>query len=189
MKPLLSRIGRRLIRAAGLERVNKFVFNPWRRRRGRQPRLIRWALLPLTRLGLLCGFQNLDYAYVHGPLRRLHIGDRCSTMNTTFNVISGDVYVGDDTVFSHGCYVLTGVHQFYNGRRASLQSDCPIAETPLEGHDINIGRGCFLGAGAIIIGGVTIGDNVIVGAGAVVTSDVPSGSFVAGVPASVVKAS
>jgi acetyltransferase-like isoleucine patch superfamily enzyme len=143
----------------------------------------------VTRLGLLCGFQHVDYAYVHGPLRRLHIGERCSTTNTTFNVVSGDIYVGDDTIFSHGCYVLTGVHRFYNGRRAALQPDSPIAETPTEGHDISIGKGCWLGAGAVVVGGVTIGDNVIVGAGAVVTSDVPSGVFVAGVPASVVKPS
>jgi acetyltransferase-like isoleucine patch superfamily enzyme len=168
---------------------NTFVYNKWRRRYPRHPLILRLILLPITRLGLLCGFPNIDYAYVHGRVRRLHIGQRCSTMNTTFNVVSGDVYIGDDTLFSHNCYVLTGIHRFYNGKRAGLQADSPITEVPLEGRDIRIGKGCFIGAGATIIGGVTIGDNVIIGAGAVVTSDVPTGSFAAGVPARVMKSS
>lgn len=166
-------------------RANTFVYNDWRHNHRRHPKVLRLLLLPITRLGLLCGFPNVDYAYVHGRTSRLHVGQRCSIMNTTFNVISGDVYVGDDTLFSHDCYVLTGIHRFYNGKRAGIQPDSPIDEVPTEGRDIHIGRGCFIGAGASIIGGITIGDNVIVGAGAVVTSDVPEGSFVAGVPARV----
>ena len=43
----------------------------------------------------------------------------------------------------------------------------------------------FVGAGAIIMYGVTIGENCIVAAGAVVAKDVPSGSVLAGVPAKV----
>ena len=168
-------------------RANTFVYNDWRREHRRHPRALRLLLLPITRLGLLCGFPNVDYSYVHGSIRRLHVGQRCSILNTTFNVISGEVYIGDDTLFSHGCYVLTGIHRFHNGARASMQPDSPVDEVPTEGRDIRIGKGCFLGAGASIIGGVTIGDNVIVGAGAVVTSDVPSGSFVAGVPARLIR--
>jgi acetyltransferase-like isoleucine patch superfamily enzyme len=168
-------------------RSNTFVYNPWRRKYPRQPELLRLALLPITKVGLICGFQNVDYAYVHGRLDRLHIGERCSTMNTTFNVVSGDVYIGDDTLFSHNCCVLTGIHRFHEGVRASLRQDSPTAEVPTSGRDIRIGKGCFIGAGAIVLGGVSLGDNVIVGAGAVVTSDAPDGSFLAGVPARVVR--
>jgi len=46
-----------------------------------------------------------------------------------------------------------------------------------------IGRGCFIGARAIILKGVTIGDCAVVGAGAVVTRDVPAGHLAAGNPA------
>jgi maltose O-acetyltransferase len=49
-----------------------------------------------------------------------------------------------------------------------------------------IGRECFIGAGAIILPGVTIGDGAIVGAGSVVTKDVPAGMLVVGNPARVV---
>ena len=181
---MLRRTVRQLVTAT---RSNTFVYNEWRRKYPRQPELLRLALLPVTRLGLLCGFPNVDYAYVHGRTERLHIGERCSIMNTTFNVVSGDVYIGDDTLFSHGCYVLTGIHRFHDGVRASLRHDSPGEEVPTTGRDIRIGTGCFIGAGAIVLGGVSLGDNVVVGAGAVVTSDMPDGSFVAGVPAKIVR--
>jgi acetyltransferase-like isoleucine patch superfamily enzyme len=144
-------------------------------------------MTPLIRVGLMCGFQNLDYAPVFGPRHRLQIGTGCSTMNTVFNTVSGTISIGDDTIFSLGCYVLTGTHQFWQGRRAGLCADAPIPETPSAGREITIGSGCFFGAGAVVIGPVVIGDNVIVGAGAVVTKDVPGGSFVAGVPAKVIR--
>ena len=49
-------------------------------------------------------------------------------------------------------------------------------------------RGCYLGAGCLILPGVTVGEAAVVGAGAVVTRDVPPRTLVAGVPARVVKA-
>lgn len=51
---------------------------------------------------------------------------------------------------------------------------------------LNIGRGCWVGNGARIVGALTIGDHVIVGAGSVVLRDVPDFSIVAGVPARVI---
>ncbi len=50
-----------------------------------------------------------------------------------------------------------------------------------------IGRGAYIGVGAIILPGVTIGEGAVVGAGAVVTHDVPPYTMVAGNPAGVVK--
>ena len=49
-------------------------------------------------------------------------------------------------------------------------------------------RGCYLGAGCIVLPGVTVGEAAVVAAGAVVTRDVPAGTVVAGTPARVVKA-
>jgi len=48
---------------------------------------------------------------------------------------------------------------------------------------VRIGRGCFIGARAIVLKGVSIGDGAVVGAGAVVTSDVPAGHVATGNPA------
>lgn len=137
---------------------------------------------PFIRFGLWLGFPHVDYSYVHGDQRRIVLGRGVSTMNTVFNVISGTVRVGDDTLFAHGCMVLTGTHQFVDGKRAALHSP-PKEEVPTEGRDVVIGAGCFIGSGAIIVGPATIGNNVIIGAGAVVISDLPSGCFAVGVPA------
>ena len=49
-----------------------------------------------------------------------------------------------------------------------------------------IGNNVFVGAGSIILPGVTIGDNCVIGAGSVVTKDCPENSVVAGNPAKVV---
>ena len=122
--------------------------------------------------------------YCHGKLKRLHLGKNISTMNTIFNVSSGEIYIGDDTIFGHNCMVLTGRHDFIKGKRKKIVTGG--RETPAEGYNIHIGRGCWIASGVIIIGGVTIGDNVIIGAGAVITHDIPSGVFAAGVPAKVI---
>lgn len=55
------------------------------------------------------------------------------------------------------------------------------------GKPIKIGHNCWLGAGAIVVPGVTIGNNVVVGAGSVVTKDVPDDVVVVGNPARVVR--
>lgn len=48
-------------------------------------------------------------------------------------------------------------------------------------------RGCYLGAGALVLPGVEVGERAVVAAGAVVTRNVPAGKVVAGVPARVIK--
>ncbi len=53
--------------------------------------------------------------------------------------------------------------------------------------NIKIGDNVFVGAGAIILPGVTVGDNVIIGAGSIVTKDIPNDSIALGNPAHVVK--
>ena len=49
-----------------------------------------------------------------------------------------------------------------------------------------LGKNVMIGAGAVIIGGVTLGDNVKVGANAVVTTDIPEGKTAVGIPARVI---
>jgi acetyltransferase-like isoleucine patch superfamily enzyme len=48
---------------------------------------------------------------------------------------------------------------------------------------VAIGKGCFIGARAIILKGVTIGDGAVVAAGALVTRDVPAEHLAIGNPA------
>jgi galactoside O-acetyltransferase len=62
-------------------------------------------------------------------------------------------------------------------RREGLQYNKPV----------HIGKNCWIGAGAIILPGITIGDNSIIGAGSVVTHDVPSDVVAVGNPCRVIK--
>lgn len=140
---------------------------------------------PFVKFLIWLGFQHIDYSYIHGNREKLMIGENVSTMNTFFNLISGYIKIGDNTLLGHNCMILTGTHKFQNGRLCSLNIP-PVDEVPNFGRDIIIGCGCFIGSGAIILGNVVIGDNVIIGAGSVVTSDLPSNCFAAGIPAKVI---
>lgn len=188
MKQFLRKINHKIRRTllGPAKPRNTFFLNPHRIEGLKNKKGIKNRLQQkIVKVGVWAGFQNIEYTYVHGSIERVRLGKNCSTMNAIFNVISGNITVGDNTLFGHNCMVLTGLHKFFNGKRGSLHQP-PMDETPSTGRDIKIGSGCFIGSGAIILGGTTIGDNVIIGAGAVVSKDIPSSCFAAGAPAKVV---
>ncbi|MFT5926901.1 MAG: acetyltransferase-like isoleucine patch superfamily enzyme [Candidatus Azotimanducaceae bacterium] len=129
--------------------------------------------------------------YIHGKRSRVLLGKRTSLLNTVINVSSGNVAIGDDTIFGHNCVLATGIHEFEGGMRKKLYHrknfNLEVAESPEHGHDIKIGSGCWITTNVTIIGGVTIGDNVIITAGSVVTKDLPSSVIAGGVPAKILK--
>ena len=92
--------------------------------------------------------------------------------------------IGARTMIAALCYIGGGR---YSTRGAV---DLPLADRkePRSGVVIgpDIGPGCWIGAGAVIIDGVTLGRGSVVGAGAVVTRSFEAGSVVAGVPARVI---
>jgi len=101
-----------------------------------------------------------------------------------FNTRSGVIRVGKNTIFGEDVKLLTGTHyNIYEAKKHGV----PLHFVPEEGRDIIIGKGCFIGSSAIIIGKVTIGDYAVIGAGSVVTKDVPQRAFVAGIPAKILK--
>lgn len=122
--------------------------------------------------------------YVHGKWENLVIGKRVVLNNTICNTVSGEITIGDDTIFGHNCMILTGNHEFLEGKRKKMVG---ISEVPSSGRDVSIGKGCFIASGAIIIGPVRIGSNVIVGAGSIVTKSFSDNVFIAGNPAKIIK--
>lgn len=63
----------------------------------------------------------------------------------------------------------------------------PEDRRALIGKPILIKRNAWIGAGAIILPGVTVGENSMVAAGAVVSKDVPANTVVGGIPAKFIK--
>jgi acetyltransferase-like isoleucine patch superfamily enzyme len=80
-----------------------------------------------------------------------------------------------------GCDISTGA-QIYTHSTARRCVSGGVYSTVDRAPTI-LGDCVFVGAGAVILMGVTIGDGVVVGAGAVVTQDVAPYTVVAGVPA------
>lgn len=120
-----------------------------------------------------------DDCYIEPPLhanwagRHVHFG---SAVYANFNLTLVDdthIYVGDGVMFGPNVTVATAGHPLNPALRAQgLQYNLPV----------HIGGNCWIGAGALIMPGVTIGENTVIGAGSVVTKDIPSGVVAAGVP-------
>lgn len=62
-----------------------------------------------------------------------------------------------------------------------------LQQSQLGAKPIRIKQNAFIGAGAIILPGITIGENSVVAAGALVSKDIPDNTFVEGVPAEIIK--
>jgi acetyltransferase-like isoleucine patch superfamily enzyme len=88
----------------------------------------------------------------------------------------GGVRIGRDVGVGAGVLMLTAVH-------AETPPGEPITAAPLRYGSIEVGDGCDLGIGSILLPGVRLGDGVQVGAGAVVRGSHAAGSVIAGVPA------
>ena len=85
--------------------------------------------------------------------------------------------VGDNVTVGPNCIIVTGNHSVKEGQVCN------------EGHmgKVTIGAGTWIGGNVTITPGVNIGRGCIIGAGAVVTKDIPSGTMAVGVPAKPVK--
>jgi acetyltransferase-like isoleucine patch superfamily enzyme len=90
--------------------------------------------------------------------------------------VGGEISIGPNCLIGPNVVMRTAGHCFN-------RTDVPICAQGHEIGNINIGGDCWIGANAVIVGGVTLGAGVVVGAGAVVTRDVPPNTVVAGVPA------
>lgn len=88
-------------------------------------------------------------------------------MYANFNLTLVDdthIYVGDYTMIGPNVTIATAGHPILPElREKAYQYNAPV----------HIGRNCWLGAGVVVLPGVTIGDNTVIGAGSVVTKDIP----------------
>ena len=122
--------------------------------------------------------------YIEPPLhsnwggRHTHFGNGVyANFNLTL-VDDTDIYVGDGTMLGPNVVLATAGHPILPElRKVQYQYNMPI----------RIGKNCWLGAGVIVLPGVTIGDNTVVGAGSVVTKDLPANVVAVGNPCRVLR--
>jgi acetyltransferase-like isoleucine patch superfamily enzyme len=103
--------------------------------------------------------------------RKVFINHGC-----TLNDIGG-IDIGDEVMLGPNVSLLSSGHPVEPAERTRRITAAPIV----------IGSNVWIGAGAIVLQGVTVGANSVIGAGAVVTSDVPASTLVAGVPARIIR--
>ena len=96
----------------------------------------------------------------------------------------GNVIIGPVTIGSH---VNLAQHITVTALNHNFSTSGMIDTQGVNTAQVTISDDVWIGAGAVILPGVTIGEHVVVAAGSVVTKDVPSHSVVAGVPAKVIK--
>lgn len=117
------------------------------------------------------------------------IGADCNICDHTY--IEGGARLGDRVTIKSGVYLWVGVtleDDVFVGPQATFTNDLmPRSRQPFELSETTVRRGASIGAGAVILAGVTIGERAMVGAGAVVTKDVPPDTVVIGNPARVIR--
>ena len=125
-----------------------------------------------------------DGCYIEPPLhsnwggRHVHFGEG---VYANFNLTLVDdthIYVGDHTMLGPNVTLATAGHPIYPPlREKGYQYNIPV----------HIGKNCWLGAGVIVMPGVTIGDNTVIGAGSIVTKDIPANVVAVGNPCKVMR--
>lgn len=122
--------------------------------------------------------------YIEPPLHanwgghHAHFGKNVYANFNLTMVDDSHIYVGDYTMLGPNVTLASAGHPILPElREQGYQYNMPV----------RIGKNCWLGAGVIVLPGVTIGDNVVIGAGSVVTKDIPSNVVAVGNPCKVLR--
>ena len=118
-----------------------------------------------------CHVYNLD---------QIHFGDNISIHSLCYIDGFGGLVIGSDTSIAHGVSIMSSTHN-YSNYGINIKDQGVIKKFT------EIGNNVWIGAKAMIIGGIKIEDRTIIGASAVVTKNVMSNTIVAGNPAKTIK--
>jgi acetyltransferase-like isoleucine patch superfamily enzyme len=111
----------------------------------------------------------------------LTLGNRVDIGCNTILSSGNGIFIGDSVLIAGNCYI-------GGGRYVTDRIDIPMMEQGVYSKGpVVIGDDVWLGAGAIVLDGVRIGKGCVIGAGALVTKDLPDYSVAVGVPAQVVR--
>lgn len=122
--------------------------------------------------------------YIEPPLhanwggRHVHFGNNVYA-NFSLTLVDDDhIYIGNNVLIAPNVTIATATHPIHPElRRQTAQYNLPV----------HIGDNVWIGAGSVILPGVTIGENSVIGAGSVVTRDIPANVVAVGNPCRVLR--
>lgn len=122
--------------------------------------------------------------YIEPPLhsnwggKHCHFGD-CVYANFNLTLVDDThIYIGSNTMIGPNVTIATAGHPILPElREQAYQYNAAV----------HIGKNCWLGAGVIVLPGITIGDNSVIGAGSVVTKNIPENVVAVGNPCKVLR--
>jgi acetyltransferase-like isoleucine patch superfamily enzyme len=111
--------------------------------------------------------------------KKIAIGESTYINRNTFIDASHHVRIGRHVGIGPRCYITDHDH--------GTEPGIPIMDQPLVSAPTVISDGVWLGAGCMVLKGVTIGKNTVVGAGSIVVRDLPPDIVAEGRPARAVR--
>lgn len=144
-----------------------------------------WHPNALVEPGARLGARTRVWAFAH-VLPGAVVGDDCNLCDHTF--VEGKVTLGDRVTVKCGVFLWDGVtveDDVFIGPGAVFTNDLRPRSRhyPAEYGRTLLRQGCSVGAGAILLPGITVGRWAMIGAGSVVTRNVPDFALVRGNPA------
>ena len=125
-----------------------------------------------------------DYCYIESPFNaswggsHVHFGTGIYCNFNLTLIDDGHIYVGNRVLIGPNVIIATANHPLDPTlRRYEMQYN----------RDVHIGENVWIGAGAIILPGVTIGKNTVIGAGSIVTRDIPENVLAVGNPCRILR--
>ncbi|WP_444994454.1 sugar O-acetyltransferase [Aliikangiella sp. IMCC44359] len=115
---------------------------------------------------------HCDYGHKIKLGNNVYININCTLLD------GGEIIIGDDCLIAPNVQILTINHPSSPKERLEKTSYAS---------DVTLGCNVWLGAGAIVLPGISIGTGAVVGAGSVVTSEVEANCLYAGNPAQKIK--
>ncbi len=110
--------------------------------------------------------------------KNLHFGNKVYANFGLTVVDDGDIFVGDKVMIGPNVTIATANHPI----EPSLREDAMQYNKA-----VHIGENVWIGAGTVIVPGVTIGKNSVIGAGSVVVKDIPENVVAVGNPCRVLR--
>lgn len=179
------------------EAIDRIVFWRYADRIGPDIPWTHWRLYFKSSMRNLCK-KKFKYFGDGAEIRPGAYAEACSKISIGRNVVvrpgtflfadptngGGGILIEDEVLIGPGVHFYTNNHKFSDSTKTIYEQGYP---SPTESDSIILRKGCWIGAGAIILPGVEVGENSVVGAGTVLTKTVPSKVVVVGNPGRIIK--